>query len=280
MKEASFATYETLLHKHIIPWFGEEESITESDLQEFVLEKLDTGYRLASVQLMVLVVRMILRSGAERGLCESLAWHVRYPSAHKGRTLKLFSMQEQIQIVRFMKEHPSPRNLGIYLALATGLRIGELCALQWKDLDLQAGTVSVSKTLSRIYSKGSSSLVVGSPKTPSSHREVPLPDDFETLLRDEWHQEGEFFFLTGNVKPTEPRTYRNYFGTFLDGLGLARRNFHALRHSFATRCIECGFDAKTASDLLGHSSISTTLDLYAHPGFDKKKACVNSINFA
>jgi len=283
VKEASFASYETLLHKHVLPWFGDAADISETDLQEFVLEKLDAGYSLSSVQLMVLVVRMILRFGASRGMCGEPRWHIRYPSVHNGRPLKLFSLQEQRQIVHYVQEHPSPRNLGIYFALATGLRIGELCGLQWKDIDLPAGVVHVGKTLSRIWHQGrdgpGTELVLGSPKTPSSQRDVPIPDDFEALLKTMPHPEGDDFFLTAGPKPTEPRTYRNYFNTFLDGLGLARRNFHALRHSFATRCIEAGFDAKTVSALLGHSSISTTLDLYVHPGYDKKKACVNSINF-
>ena len=283
MKEGSYATYETLLHKHLLPAFADYTDISETDLQDFVLEKLDYGYSLSSVQLMVLIIRMILRHGASLGLCNSPNWSIRYPTGHADRPLKLFSHEDQRMILRSIKEKPTPRNLGIYMALATGMRIGELCALRWQDIDLRAGTVRVENTISRIYrpkSGGPSTvLVTGKPKTPSSRREIPISDDLSVLLLRLSHgRTGADYVLTAGPKPTEPRAYRNHFNSFQDSLGIERRNFHALRHTFATRCIEAGFDAKTVSALLGHSSINTTLDLYVHPGYDKKKACVNSIS--
>ena len=282
MKGATFSTYENLLHNHILPSFGEATSISEGELQDFVLEKLDQGYSLSTVQLMVLVARMVLRHGATLGLCEKVDWCIRYPSRHAGRPLKLFSTEDQRLILRAVRKDPSPRRFGIYLALATGARIGELCALKWKDVDIRMGVIRIQRTLSRVYRKGvaggSTEIVTGSPKTPSSRREIPISDDLLKLLpKLASGRKGDEYVLTASLKPTEPRAYRNYFNSFQDQLEIPRRNFHALRHSFATRCIEAGFDAKTVSVLLGHSSINTTLDLYVHPGFDKKKACVNSI---
>ena len=151
MKAGSYATYETLLHKHVLPAFSDYTDISESDLQDFVLEKLDYGYSLSSVQLMVLIIRMILRYGASKGLCETPNWSVRYPSGHTDRPLRLFGPKDQRLILRTIREKPTPRNLGIYMALATGMRIGELCALRWQDIDLRAGTVRVESTISRIY---------------------------------------------------------------------------------------------------------------------------------
>lgn len=283
MKEGSYATYRTLLHKHLLPSFGDCTRITEAALQDFVLEKLDYGYRLSSVQLMVIVVRMILRHGASKGLCEAPHWSVRYPSGHANRPLRLFSRQEQRTICRHIKENPSARGLGIVIALSTGMRIGELCALRWKDIDLESGVVHVRGTVSRIYRPNADGartvLLEGSPKTPSSVRDIPLADHLSALLLSLSHgRSGADFVLTAGPRPTEPRAYRNYYNALQDALGMQRRTFHALRHTFATRCIENGFDAKTVSELLGHSSIKTTLDLYVHPGWDKKKACVNSIS--
>lgn len=282
MKEASFSTYGNLLHNHIIPAFGDSTAISEDELQDFVLEKLDMGYSLSTVQLMVLVARMVLRHGASLGLCEKADWCIRYPARHAGRPLKLFSLQDQHLILRAVLEDLSPRKFGVYLALATGMRIGELCGMKWKDIDLRMGVIHVQRTLSRLYRKGKdggcTEIVIGSPKTPCSHRDIPISDDLMKLLpKLAGGRKGDEFILTASLKPTEPRAYRNFFNSFQDQLGIPRRNFHALRHSFATRCIEAGFDAKTVSVLLGHSSINTTLDLYVHPGFDKKKACVNSI---
>lgn len=283
MKESTFSTYEVLLHKHILPYFGEATTICKTDLQDFVLEKLDMGYSMNSVQLMALIIRTILRHGATLGLCENPDWHIRYPSAHKGKKLSVYSIEDQRLILRGVRKYLSPRSLGIYLALASGMRIGELCALQWREVDLRGGVVRVRQTLGRIYQRGeeraSTKIIVGSPKTPGSVRDIPIPDDLITLLiKMAAGRNGDDFVLTACPKPTEPRAYRNYYNSFLDKLEIPRQNFHALRHSFATRCIEAGFDAKTVSSLLGHANINTTLDLYVHPGFDKKKACVNSIN--
>lgn len=282
MKKASFATYETLLHTHVLPAFGEATSISEEDLQDFVLEKLDMGYSLGTVQQIVLVARMVLRHGATLGLCPKPDWCIRYPARHKGRPLKLFSMEDQRLILKTVLANPSPRSFGIYLALASGMRIGELCALKWQDIDIRAGVIRVQRTLSRVCLPGRTGLgteiVIGTPKTPSSIREIPISDDLLILLpKMSSGLREDDYVLTASQKPTEPRAYRYFFNVFQDQLGIPRRNFHALRHSFATRCIEAGFDAKTVSVLLGHSSINTTLDLYVHPGFDKKKACVNSI---
>lgn len=282
MKKASFATYENLLHNHVLPVFGDATSISEEELQDFVLEKLDMGYCLATVQQIVLVARMVLRHGATLGLCPKPDWCIRYPARHAGRPLKLFSLEDQRLILRAVLENPTPRAFGIYLTLASGMRIGELCALRWADIDVRAGVIRVQRTLSRVCLPGRTGLgteiVIGSPKTPSSLREIPISDNLMTLIpKIASGRKGDDYVLTGGPKPTEPRAYRYFFNVFQDQLGIPRRNFHALRHSFATRCIEAGFDAKTVSVLLGHASINTTLELYVHPGFDKKKACVNSI---
>lgn len=284
MKGASFSTYENLLHNHVLPAFGDATSISEETLQAFVLEKLDGGFSLSTVQLMVLIVRMVLRHGATLGLCERPSWSIKYPSqTHHRHFMKVFSLQDQSKMLVAVQTKISARKLGIFIALATGMRIGEICALQWGDIDLAAGVIHVRRSLERIYTPHGdgtrSRLVLGSTKTGSSVRDIPIADDLANqLAKMSKGKRSNDFILTNGPKPTEPRSYRNFFNLFLDELGIPRKNFHALRHSFATRCIEAGFDPKTVSTLLGHSNISTTLDLYVHPSFDKKKACVNSIS--
>ena len=283
VKKASYSTYVNLLHKHIIPSFGGATHITAIDLQEFVLEKLDMGYSLSTVQLMVLIIRMVMRHCTTLGLCENPNWCIRYPAVHSTMPLKLFSQEDQRLILRTARKNLTTRKLGIIIAMASGMRIGELCALQWRDIDLQSGVIHVRKTLSRVYNPGrdgaGTELVIDTPKTQNSLRDIPISDTLMELLREMAPGVREDdYVLTGGSKPTEPRSYRNFFNVFLDEAGIPKRNFHALRHSFATRCIEAGFDPKTVSVLLGHSSIKTTLNLYVHPGFDKKKACVNSID--
>jgi len=161
--------------------------------------------------------------------------------------------------------------------LQTGLRIGEICALTWADLDLKAGLLRVNKTLQRVYlGPNCTKVVLDSPKTAHSYREIPLSAQLIVQLRPlKRRAQLGHYVLTNSAKPAEPGTFRAYFKRLIHSLELPPIRFHGLRHSFATRCIECGCDYKTVSALLGHANISTTLNLYVHPNIDHKKRCVN-----
>lgn len=193
--------------------------------------------------------------------------------------MAIFGLSDQRKILRYIKSNISFRNLGVYIALAGGLRIGEVCGLTWDDLDAEIGIVRIRKTVQRLYhvdgDRRYTELSVGSPKSPSSVRCVPMTDDLARIVRAmKEGARGSDYVLSNGEHPLEPRTYRNYYKKLLEGLGIPYVKFHALRHSFATRCIDGNCDYKTVSSILGHSAINTTLDLYVHPNMDQKRKCI------
>jgi len=162
------------------------------------------------------------------------------------------------------------------------MRIGEVCALKWSDIDLATETIYVNRTIERIYiiegGERRTELVIGTPKTKNSMREIPISKELIKLIRPlKKLMNDDYFVITNEAKPTEPRTYRNYYKQLLKQLGIPDLKFHGLRHSFATRCIESQCDYKTVSVILGHANISTTLNLYVHPNMEQKKKCINKM---
>lgn len=175
--------------------------------------------------------------------------------------------------MNYVQEYFTFRNLRIYICLSAGIRIGEICALTWDDIDTENGVIYIRKTIQRIYIVENgyrhTELILDTPKTKISIRDIPMNKDLLKMLKPiKRIVNNRFFVLTNDIKPTEPWTYRNYYKKLLLELGIPELKFHGLRHSFATRCIESNCDYKTVSVILGHSNISITLNLYVHPNID------------
>ena len=187
--------------------------------------------------------------------------------------LKVFSVREQLKIERYCINNYNKKYLGIVLSLYTGLRIGEICALTWKDIDLKNRTIYVRRTLQRIYiSKNKTKILIDSPKSSHSIRKIPMCDKVYELLKDEKNEKEENdFFLTGDGRYIEPRRYQYAFNNMLKELKIKENNFHVLRHTFATNCIKVGMDAKSLSEILGHSTVNMTLNKYVHSSDKIKK---------
>jgi integrase len=187
--------------------------------------------------------------------------------------------------MKYVTENFTFRNLGILICLNTGMRIGEVCALTWEDVDTRQGVIRVSKTIERIYvidgEDKHTELIISTPKTKNSNREIPMTKDLLKVLKPlKAIVNGEYYVLTNDANPTEPRTYRNFYKQLLRKLDIPVLKFHGLRHSFATRCIESQCDYKTVSVILGHANISTTLNLYVHPNLEQKKRCLDKMSKA
>ena len=198
------------------------------------------------------------------------------------QTIEVLSRTNQKRIMNYVQENFTFRNLGVYICLSTGIRIGEICALTWDDIDTENGIIAVRKTIQRIYiiENGSrhTELLLDTPKTKNSIRDIPMTKDLLKMLKPlKKIMNPNFFILTNDAKPTEPRTYRNYYKKMMQALNIPELKFHGLRHSFATRCIESNCDYKTVSVILGHSNISTTLNLYVHPNLEQKKKCIEQM---
>ena len=190
------------------------------------------------------------------------------------KDMKLLSKSEQEKLCRFVLNKPDNTKLGILLSYYAGLRIGEVCGLKWCDIDLNKGIIKVERTVQRIYENGSTRLIMDTPKSRRSVREIPLPVFLvETLKR--FKADDSAYVLSGTEKLTEPRTLQYRFKALLKKADLPSINYHSLRHMFATNCIALGFDVKTLSELLGHATVETTLNRYVHSSMERKTACMN-----
>ena len=280
VKKSTYAAYCLLIQSHLLPDLGEKEEIREEDVQGLVNRKLESGLSQKTVRDILVVLKMILRYGAKYGLLPAHQIDVIFPTAREKQDLEVLTLAHQRQLMSFVKNHFTFLNLGIYICLSAGLRIGEVCALQWDDMDVASGVIRISKTLQRIYLVDGkdkyTELIVDKPKTKNSIREVPMTRDLLALVRPlKKIVCSDYYVLTNAATPIEPRTYRCYFNRLQQQLGLPKMRFHGLRHSFATRCIESKCDYKTVSVLLGHSNISTTLNLYVHPSLEQKRKCID-----
>ena len=168
------------------------------------------------------------------------------------------------------------------LALQTGIRVGELCALQYADIDFCKKCIHITKTLQRVAyiedSLHTSKVVISAPKSNTSIRIVPVTSELFHIILKLKYSSANCYIITGKEQYTEPRAYYHYYHKLLQNTCVNYANFHTTRHTFATRCIESGADCKTVSEILGHASVKTTLDLYMHPQLEQKRLCLEKMN--
>lgn len=282
VKTSTISAYTLLIENHILPVFGEAGRINEADVQEFVFEKLNSGLSHKSIKDILIVLKMILKFGVKNRYLEPTQIEIKFPTQRDKHEIEVLSRSNHRKVISHIQENFTFRNLGIYICLCAGLRIGEICALKWEDVDTENGIISVKKTIQRVYmiegEERYTELILDSPKTKNSIRDIPMTKDLLKLLKPiKRIMNHNYFVLTNESKPTEPRTYRNYYKQFMQEIGVPVLKFHGLRHSFATRCIESKCDYKTVSVILGHSNISTTLNLYVHPNMEQKKKCIDQM---
>ena len=282
VKKSTISSYLLLLENHLLPEFGNQHTITEDEAQAFVFKKLENGLSKKTIKDMLIVLKMVLKFGAKHKWLVYQPFDIQFPTERKQQQLEVLSKTQQKTIMQYIKNNFTFRNLGVYLCLSTGMRIGEVCALTWEDIDIANGVIHINKTIQRIYNidehTRKTELIIDTPKTKNSHREIPISSDLLKLVKPFKNiVNSSFYVLTNEATPTEPRTYRNYYNNLMEEIGMPKLKFHGLRHSFATRCIESNCDYKTVSVLLGHANISTTLNLYVHPNFEQKKKAINQM---
>ena len=282
VKQSTMAAYVLILENHVLPEFGDNDSLHEHDVQAFVLKKIERGLSVKSVKDILIVLKMVMKFGVKNEWMTHYEWDIKYPANNQPKELEVLSVANHKKILDYVQHNFTFMSLGIYISLSTGLRIGEICALKWSDINVADGTITVQRTIERIYvvegGKKHTKLVINTPKTVNSCREIPMSKELLAMVKPmKKVVNGDFYVLTNEDKPTEPRTYRNYYNRLMEKLDIPKFKYHGLRHSFATRCIEAGCDYKTVSVLLGHSNISTTLNLYVHPNMEQKKRCINKM---
>lgn len=282
VKESTCNKYDNLLNSYVIPTLGNIPltKLTYDVVEECANHLLVSGGRRGdglspkTVSDILSVIRNILKYATRNGitvLCDARAIQVkRCP-----KEMRVLSREEQDRLCRFLYSDLSSYNLGILISLFTGIRIGELCALRWEDISLTDQTIHIHHTLQRIQDKTGASpktkVVITAPKSACSIRTIPLPDGLVSILK-EYKTADTGFFLTNSTKQyIEPRTMQNKFKIALKCSSVSSANFHSLRHTFATRCVELGFDVKSLSEILGHASVNITMNRYVHPSLELKK---------
>jgi len=282
VKKSTFSAYVLLVENHLLPVFGSLQEIEEQQVQKFVFQKLEQGLSQKSIKDILIVLKMVLKFGAKNKWISYEPFEIQYPTIRESQHVEVLSKTHQKKVMNYIQEHFTFRNLGVYICLSSGMRIGEICALTWEDIDTDNGIIHIRKTIQRIYviedGKRRTELLLDTPKTKNSIREIPMSRDLLRMLKPfKKIVNPNFFVLTNDAKPTEPRTYRSYYKNLMKHLEIPEIKFHGLRHSFATRCIESKCDYKTVSVLLGHSNISTTLNLYVHPNMEQKKKAIEQM---
>lgn len=201
------------------------------------------------------------------------------PLQKKSSAIEIMNRTEQTRLIQFLYSDMDISKVGIYLCLFTGLRLGEICSLKWADIDQKKGLLHVNRTVQRIESKEGptkTALLETPPKSAFSKREIPMSDILLTLLT-RFQQDDQEYVLKSS-KPMEPRTYQNHFKKYLEQINAPSYNFHILRHTFATNCIDSGMDVKSLSEILGHSNVQITLNRYVHPSMDTKRKYINALS--
>ena len=290
IKESTYANYSNNIFNHIIPKLGNYHlnQINHKIIQDFLLELSKNGRKdntgglsEKTIKDITIIVKGSIKKAINENKIKYIELSFNYPKDNKDKNIYILTKHEQNKITNYVLNNCTSKNIGLLISLYSGIRIGELCALQWKDVDFKNNKLTISKTIQRIYIKDKdnniSKIIVSTPKTKNANREIPINKDFLEILK-KLKSEKDNYILSNTSKYVEPRTYRKHFNKVLRELKIKQFNFHSLRHTFATNCISLGCDYKTVSELLGHANVNITLNLYVHPRYSQKKKCIDLIS--
>lgn len=275
IKKTTYQKYEGIIRNHIEP-----HSISRTQVK-YISSKIISDYTNDIVSGDKLSIKTINDILIVIGLSLSYAEDIyNFPKPkikylkESRKEMRVLSINEQKLLERYLYSNLCNYKIAILLALYTGIRIGELCALQWDDI--KEDNIVINKSMHRIKDGDSTVLEITEPKTYSSNRIIPIPSFLKPLLL-EFRSTG-YFIVNRNGKPVEPRLMQLTFERYIERCGLPKTNFHALRHTFATRCVESGFDIKSLSEILGHTDVKTTLNKYVHSSYEQKQKNMELLN--
>ncbi len=288
VKESTYAAYAFMVEKHLLPAFSDlaVKEIDADRIGTFLLDQkghgsLKGGGPLSDKTVSEIkgVLNRIFRYAKAHNLIDSVPDSM--PVSAKQPPIEVLTKQEQKQLETKALEEDTTFSLSVLLCMNTGIREGELCGLQWADFNWSNETVSISRTVSRISNTDHESgpktrVVIGTPKTLCSIRTVPIPSNIVPYLKDRAKAKTDYV-ATGTGKFMEPRVCRDRFTRFEKRAGVKHHNFHTLRHTYSSNCVEEGMNVKVLSEILGHSDVNITLQRYVHPSLESKKAEVNKL---
>lgn len=293
VKESTYIRYKNTIENHIRPELGKYpiSRISTPLMEQFIAKKFKSG-RLdrhgglssKSMADLLVIVKETFKYAQLSGEIIVCSFD-RMTFKRIPREMRVLSLREEQLLLSVLLDDPDRYKLGVFICLYTGIRIGELCALQWKDISFEDKTLKIEKTLQRLqfdneYAIPRTHLIITEPKSHSAIRTIPLPDFILELLEPFYSSENTPVLSNQCDTFVEPRTMQNRFKSYLRKAGIEDANFHALRHTFATRCVESGFDVKTLSEILGHSSVKLTLDKYVHSSMQLKRTNMEKLQMA
>ena len=292
VKESTYIRYKNNIEKHIKPALGSSDVslIDNRVLQGFVTDKLSNGKSdncgglsektLTDIMMILKNILNYSKSNGELVNCDFSQIVIK----KKYQEMRVLSRTEERRLNKVLFNNLDIYKLGILICLYTGIRIGELCALQWKNISFADKTIRIEKTMQRLQCEENAEcktkIIISDPKSFSSNRVIPLPDFLIDELK-KYQRKGETFVLAVEDKQyTEPRTMQNHFKKYIAEAKIEEANFHSLRHTFATRCVEANFEIKSLSEILGHSSVKITLDKYVHVTMQMKRDNMAKVRLA
>lgn len=274
IKKSSYSNYEYIIKKYIKP-FLEGKKLIELEKYNFndLVNKLSLELSSKTVRDIICVLKAILHYIEDEYKCNLKTEKIKYPK-QEAENIIIFSNSEKKKIEEYCMKKNDTKELGILICLNTGLRIGEICALKWKNIDLDKRIIYVKSTVERIYEDElkNTKIIIDKSKTQKSVREIPISNKLYVILKPlKKKYKDDDFFLTGKAeKYIEPRCYQYVYKKLLKNCNIKPHKFHCLRHSFASECIEVGMDARTLSEILGHVNVSVTLNRYVHTSYKMK----------
>ena len=280
VKESTLANYKAKFEKHILPVFADIPcaDLSAGRINEFINKKLADGLSASYVRDIITVFKSMLRYAQVEYSFKLSLKNVVLPKVEKKQIEKIGDA-EQKRLITYLKANMSLTAFGILLSLCMGLRIGELCGLKWGDVDFQHNILHIRRTVQRIASTNGSrktKVIISTPKSTTSFRDIAIPDFLMEYFRV-FRAEADFYILSATEKPVEPRTMQYRYKKILQTADMEYCNYHQLRHTFATNCAEKGFDVKTLSLILGHSTVNLTLNRYVHPDQAHERELMNSM---
>ncbi len=279
LKGGTINKYQSLIDTHIMPELGliRITELTATHINSFLDQKLTSGRIDGSgglspsyVRSIMLVINAAIKYAVDEQLCLPLKSPVCKPTSTK-TDLAILSLEQQKKLETALLNDLDTTRAGIFISLHTGLRIGEVCGLAWEDVDLDLMVIHVRHTVARIKTDTTTALILDTPKTKASKRDIPISSVLLPVLQKLKKISSHGFVMTGTNEFMKPRTFEYRYHRILDATGVVSVNYHALRHTFATRCIEVGVDVKSLSEILGHGNVSITLNTYVHSSLEMKR---------
>lgn len=289
VKDSTYACYETLIETHFLPEFGNMplKYISTAFVCAFSEKLKCQGLSPRTIKALLILFHNILRYGEKQGYLSLSQLEFYYPKINAS-PFSLISQENLTKLITILSTDESEFSTGILLCIYTGIRVGELSGIRWEDIDFDKKLLHIRRTISRIknlnYTGESDKepktiLMIGPPKSSSSIRDIPIPDFLLKKLK-RIASAPNSYLLTGSVqKCMEPRNIQRKFQRLLQQCDIPKINIHSLRHSFATRCIEMGCDSKSLSEILGHSSVKITMDIYVHSSIAQKQKCMEMLHY-